>query len=112
MYWVTGILGILLIIAPFVAGYTNDPAALWSNIIIGAIVVIVSAIEGGVRDRARWEYWFAAFMGLLAILAPFALHFTVPLAAFWISLILGFVIAVLAGYKAITMNRHNEQQTQ
>ena len=109
MYWITGILGILLIFAPFVLGYSGDSPALWSNIILGAIVVIVSAIKGFVPDRTRWEYWLAALMGLLAILAPFVLHFTVAVTALWTSIILGIVIAVLAGYKALSMN---QQQTQ
>ncbi len=33
------ILGAWMIIAPFVLGYSNNPVALWNNIIIGAIVV-------------------------------------------------------------------------
>ena len=110
MYWVTGILGILLFIAPFVLGYSSDSPALWSNLILGAIVVIVSAIKGFIPDRTRWEYWLAALMGLLAIVAPFVLHFTVAATALWTSIILGIVIAVLAGYKALTMNQQNQQQ--
>jgi hypothetical protein len=110
MYWITGILGILLIIAPFVFNYTSDPAALWSNIILGALVVIVSAIKGFIPDRTRWEYWLAALLGLLAILAPFVLNFTFAYAALWSSIILGVVTAVLAGYKALTMNQSNQQQ--
>jgi len=109
MYWLTGILGILLIIAPFVLGYSSDSPALWSNIVLGAIVVIVSAIKGFIPDRTRWEYWLAALMGLLAILAPFVLHFTLAATALWTTIILGVVIAVLAGYKALSMN---QQQTQ
>ena len=100
MYWVTGILGVLLFIAPFVLGYSSDSPALWSNLILGAIVVIVSAIKGFIPDRTRWEYWLAALMGLLAIVAPFVLHFTVAATALWTSIILGIVIAVLAYKKA------------
>jgi hypothetical protein len=109
MYWLTGILGILLIIAPFVLGYSSDSPALWSNIVLGVIVLIVSAIKGFIPDKTRWEYWLAGLMGVLAILAPFVLHFTAVGIALWTSIILGIVLAVLAGYKALS---RNQQQTQ
>ncbi len=106
MYWITGILGLLLILAPFVLGYSADPTALWSDVVLGAIVVLASAIKGFFPDGTRWEYWVAGLMGLLAIIAPFVLHFTVVATALWASIILGIVLAVLAGYKAFSMDRH------
>jgi hypothetical protein len=77
MYWITGILGVLLIIAPVALGYSSDTPALWSNVVLGLAVLIVSAIKGLIPDRTRWEYVIAGLGGLLAILAPFALHFSV-----------------------------------
>ena len=44
MYWITGILGILLIIAPFALRYSSDIPALWSNLVLGIAVLIVSAL--------------------------------------------------------------------
>ena len=43
--WIDGILEILAIIAPFVLGYTDLAGAMWTSIILGAITVIVSAID-------------------------------------------------------------------
>ena len=82
MYWLTGILGILLIIAPFILGYRGDSPALWSNVILGAIVVIVSAIKAYIPDTTRWEYWIAGIGGVLAVIAPFVLHFSAVAAAY------------------------------
>jgi hypothetical protein len=104
MYWITGVLGALLIAAPYVLGYSNDPTALWSNIVLGAIVVIASAIKGLFPDRTRWEYWLAAIMGILAIAAPFVLHFTMLATALWASIVLGAIVTVLAGYEVFTIN--------
>jgi hypothetical protein len=106
MYWITGILGILLVIAPFVLGYTLDSPALWSNIILGVIVFVVSAIKGLFPDRTRWEYIIAAIMGILAILAPFALGFNMITSAMWASVVLGVVLAVLAFWGVYDTNHH------
>ncbi len=105
MYWLTGFLGILLILAPFVLGYSSDSVALWSNIILGAIVLVVSVIEGLTPNETRWEYWVAGIMGILAILAPFVLQFSAVATALWASVILGVIVAVLSGYELITLNR-------
>ncbi len=45
MYWAAAILGILAIIAPFVLGFSALATALWSSIILGVIVLILSAYE-------------------------------------------------------------------
>jgi hypothetical protein len=44
-YWVAGLAGAVAIVAPFVLGFTALTAALWTSIIIGALVVIVSGYE-------------------------------------------------------------------
>jgi bacteriorhodopsin len=101
MYWLTGILGVFLIIAPFVLGYAGNTTAMVSSVILGALVVIVSIIKGAIRDMTRWEYWVAGILGILAILAPFVLGFaqTGPLD---VSVTLGAVLIVVAGYQLLT----------
>ncbi len=99
MYWATGILGILLIIAPFVLGFSSDLTAMWSCVILGAITLIVSIIKAAVRDMANWEYWVTGLMGILAIIAPFVLAFSTMTPALWSSVILGIIILVLSAYQ-------------
>jgi len=100
MYWLTGILGVFLIIAPFVLGYASNTMAMASSIVLGALVVIVSIIKGAIPDMTRWEYWVAGILGILAILAPFVLGFaqTGPLD---VSVTLGAVLIVVAGYQLL-----------
>ncbi len=43
--WVNLIVGILLILSPFVLGFSGDTTALWTAIIGGTIVAIVSLLE-------------------------------------------------------------------
>ena len=41
--WIDAVIGIWLIVAPFVLGYTTVTAALWNDIIVGIVVVVLSA---------------------------------------------------------------------
>jgi hypothetical protein len=101
MYWVTGVLGLALIVAPFVLGYSDNTTALWASIVLGVVVAGVSLFEAW--DKARWEYWVAGAAGVLAVLAPFVLGFTAVTAALWASLILGAIIVILAGYEVFAV---------
>jgi hypothetical protein len=46
MYWLTGLLGLALVVAPFALGYSGDPTALWSSIILGTVVALVAIPAG------------------------------------------------------------------
>ena len=44
MYWIIGILGLALMVTPFVVGYRNSIISMWSSFLLGAAVVIASGI--------------------------------------------------------------------
>jgi hypothetical protein len=46
-------------------------------------------------------YWLNMILGLALIVAPFALGYNTNTTAFWSSIILGVVIALASGYKAL-----------
>jgi len=102
MYWITGILGLAFVLAPYVLGYSNITAALWTSILIGGATIVVSWIEGAQRDREQWEYWTAAVLGVVAIVAPFIFGFGEQAAATWTSVVVGGLIALFAGSKLTT----------
>lgn len=102
MYWVTGILGLVFVLAPFVMGYSENTAALWTSILIGGATIVVSWIEGTQQDREQWEYWTAAILGIIAIVAPFVFGFGEQAVATWTSVIVGGLIALFAGSKLTT----------
>lgn len=99
MIWFTGFLGLLLVLAPFVMGYTNNALALWTSIIMGLIVLGVSVYKGVKHDKAQWEYMVIAIVGLLVIFAPFILGFSTITIAVWTLIILGGILAILAGFE-------------
>lgn len=105
MFWITGILGVALGVSPFVLGFAEHVAAVWTDIALGAIVVIVSCI-GGSSDAMdkRWAYWVMGLAGVVALIAPFVFGYadhTQPLHAppLWAGLVLGALLALLDGVK-------------
>lgn len=99
MYWVTGVLGLVLAAAPFIFGYADNTAALWTSLFVGGATMVVSSIEAVKADREQWEYWAVGVLGLAAIIAPFAFGFSTQASAMWTSVATGVLIVLFAGSK-------------
>lgn len=99
MYLLTGFLGIMAIVSPYLFGYNNDIIALWTSLILGAVLLVSSIFEGIAADRDKWEYWVAGVAGVGAVLAPFALGFSTLTAALWTLLVVGGGAIVVAWMK-------------
>lgn len=97
MYWITGVVGLFMILAPFLFQYSTNTGALWTSLLAGGVVAIASYVEAMQHDKADWEYWIAGIVGIFAIVAPFLFGFTAHAAATWTSVLAGGVIAFLAG---------------
>lgn len=100
MYWLTGILGLGMLLAPFVFNFVDNPAALWTSLILGVFAVGLSFIEAVHKD-ASWEYWVVEGVGLLAIIAPFVFGFNTHANAMWVSIVAGVVLVAVAGSKLL-----------
>ncbi len=98
MYWIITALGGLLFIAPFVLGFSANAAALWTCIILGAVVAVAAGYQAVTKDDARWEFVVAGIAGVLAVLNPFILNFSNNATPTWTSVILGVIVTVLAGW--------------
>ena len=90
--WVTIISGALLILAPFVLGYSGTSVALWTSVIMGVLMVILGFL-GSVLS-----YKWAAGAGVVTFVAPLVLGFSGISTALWSCLILGGLVILLAGY--------------
>lgn len=99
MYWLTGLLGFVAIIAPLLLGYSSDARAFWTSLSIGTVLIVMALMEGLAEDKDRWEYWVAAGAGMTAILAPFVLGFSGLSAALWTLVVVGLVTVIVAGTK-------------
>jgi hypothetical protein len=99
MYWFTGILGLAMAAAPFVFGYNTNPFAMWTSLILGLTVLLASIFEGLDERKAKWEWWVAGIAGILAVIAPFGFGFTTITLAFWMMIVVGALVFILASYE-------------
>lgn len=102
MYWITGILGIALAAAPYLFGYSNNQAALWTSFLIGGATLVVSWFEWIQQNREPWEYWTALILGIVAVAAPFVFNFDQHATAMWTTIVTGALIALFAWAKLNT----------
>jgi VIT1/CCC1 family predicted Fe2+/Mn2+ transporter len=55
--------------------------------------------------EAKTMYWIMSILGLVLFIAPFVFGFSANTAAMWACIILGLVVALSAGYKAIAQDK-------
>ena len=99
MNWVTTILGVALVLAPFVFGYSGTPWALWTSLILGVVVAVLGYMR---------SYKAAAIIGLVVFVAPWITGFSGVSGAAWCCWLLGGATALLAGYRGFI----SEEKTQ
>jgi 4-hydroxybenzoate polyprenyltransferase len=107
MSWLTLLLGLFLGVAPWLLGYQNNSTAMWTSVILGVVMVLVAGYKLLMKDTARWEFWVAGIVGLLAVFAPFILGFSTVATAMWTTGIIGLVVFFVALYELFW--RHPEQ---
>lgn len=92
--WINIVLGIWVIISPFVVQFTRFPAAMWNNVIVGIVIAILAIIRTSVPRQTGWS-WVNVILGIWMIISPFALG-AMTTAVLWNNIILGIVIALIA----------------
>lgn len=102
MFWANMILGLALMIAPFVLGYSTNPTATWGSIAVGAVIAIASGYKAYTKVADRWEDWVDVVAGVIAILLPFVFGFSALATALWACIILGVAVVALSGYQLYT----------
>jgi len=92
--WINIVLGIWVIISPFVVQFTRFPAAMWNNVIVGIVIAILAIIRTSVPGQTGWS-WVNVILGIWMIISPFALG-AMTTGILWNNVILGIVIALIA----------------
>lgn len=108
----TAVLGLWLIAAPFVFGVSGT--GLWNAVIVGSMIAIVGGYNWYLTTRGEEVNVagasFNALLGLWVIAAPFL--FDPGTSALWNDVIVGAVVASLAGYNAYAANNAKERSAQ
>ena len=96
--------GIWLILASFVLGYAAVAAAMWNEIVVGVVVLVLAAVRVGNPDRFAGLSWINMAAGLWLIAAPFVCGYSEVPRAMWNDVIMGIVVAALAAASASITN--------
>jgi uncharacterized membrane protein len=98
--WINIVLGIWVLISPFVLGFGMFPKPMWNNVATGAAVGILALIRMGAPQQAGWS-WINALLGIWLIISPFALGFLAGV-ALWNNVILGIIITIVAWSSSVS----------
>ena len=91
--WLNILLGIWVIISPFVLAFPS-PRATWNNVATGIAVGVLAIVRWSTRNQPGWS-WITAILGIWLILSPFVFG-VVSGATLWNNGILGIIIAAVA----------------
>ena len=92
--WVNLVLGLWLVVSPWVLAFSSHGAALWNALIVGAIFVVLSLLA--LSDAKPWEEWTELVVALWLLISPWVLGFSTLSAAMWNAVIVAVVVGVLA----------------
>jgi hypothetical protein len=88
------VLGLLLFLTPWMAGFAAEQTAAWTAWITGAVIALV-----GVAALAGYAYaaaWCNLVLGIWAIVAPWLLGFVGLTGEMWSHVVLGVLVALAA----------------
>jgi hypothetical protein len=100
--WASGInflLGVWLVIAPWVLGYSGQDNAVWNQVGVGAAIAIVAMARVSAPDTWAPLSWMNVVLGGWLVVAPFVLQYnatsnTEPI--YWNDIIVGAAVLILA----------------
>lgn len=97
------LLGLWLVVSPWLFGYAGETAAAW-NAWIPGVIIAVAAIAAFTSFQ-EWEEWVNGLLGLWLVISPWLVGYTAVTAAMWNHVIVGIVTAVLAFWE-VYQERH------
>jgi hypothetical protein len=99
--WINILLGIWVIISPFVLGFSQLPRVMWNNIATGIAVGILAIIRTGMRRQSGWS-WVNVILGIWLIISPLVVAFITTDTALWNNVILGIIITIIAWSESVS----------
>lgn len=107
--WLAALVGLWVVASPFVLdGAAASGTAMWSNVVAGAVVLILGAFSAyTIRTAAETEVntlgesggWLAALAGAWILVSPFVVGGTVAAGwMLWSNVITGALALLFAGY--------------
>ncbi|RME43876.1 MAG: hypothetical protein D6791_14485 [Chloroflexi bacterium] len=102
-FFINLVLGLWLLVSPWVLGFANMTTPLWSHIIVGAIIALLAlwrALEPADEGRA-WASWVMAILGLWSVVSPWVFGYNTTVNWMLSDIIAGIIVAALAIWTAM-----------
>jgi len=93
------VLGVWLILSPWVFGFVSDQTPTWNAWAIGVIIAI--AALAALVSFNKWEEWVNVVLGIWLIVSPFILGFSGLMDALWNQVVVGILVGILAIWSAV-----------
>ena len=94
--WITLAIGLWLIAAPFVVGYSDTFPATANDVALGVLISASSVWMALRADAPGWLHWTLMLFGMWAVIAPFALGYSATTTAMATDVAAGVIVLVLA----------------
>ena len=91
---VNAVLGVALVLSPWVLDYSSESFATSNAVIIG--LALVATALGAMLAPKAWEEWTEAILGLWMIMSPWVLGFSHVQAAMYVAVGAGLIVVLLA----------------
>lgn len=103
------LLGVWLIIAPWVLNYSAVDGAVWNQVTIGVVVAVLAVARVAAPYRFAPLSWVNAVLGGWLVIAPFVLPYEeaggAPAAVVWNDVLIGLLILALGVWSAVVTQR-------
>lgn len=102
-FFINLILGLWLLVSPWVLGFTSMVTPMWSHIIVGVIIALLAlwrALEPADESRV-WASWAMAVLGLYSVISPWVFGYSATTRLVLSDVVAGIIIAALAIWTAM-----------
>lgn len=102
---VNAILGVWLVVSPWLLGYQDVSAAMWNASIVG--VALIAVAMGAIFVPRAWEEWTECGLAAWLVASPWLLGFAAMQTAMLTAVATGVVIFALALWTLMTDSEYN-----
>ncbi len=92
--WVNLILGIWLVVSPWVLSFSSQNVATWNAVIVGVVFAVLSLLA--IAEAKPWEEWSELVAAVWLLVSPWVLGYSGLAAAMWNAVIVAVIVGVLA----------------
>ncbi len=95
---INGVLGIWLVISPWVLGFAGERGATVNFVIVG--ILLLAAALGAMYVPKAWEEWTECILGLWMVISPWIVRYSTVHSARTDAVVIGIVALILGFWAA------------